>query len=155
MPLEQCACIAEFGEYVFGFHPVSMAEMTKVFKRVDKMNVDLCLPPFPIASDKPSEVRMLFMVIERFKDNDMVPVYQHVRNAGRMLPDGLIYLDSWVEPAFRCCFQLMQCDDVRLIQEWILKWRGLGVTFEVVPVVRSKDTRELVEPYLETSDLPN
>ena len=48
---------------------------------------------------------MLFMVIERFADNDMVPVYQRLRDQGRGLPEGLEYLDSWVEPNFARCFQ--------------------------------------------------
>ncbi len=92
---------------------------------------------------------MLFMVIERFRDNDMVPVYRRVRESGRSLPKGLEYVDSWVEANFSRCFQLMRCDDARLIQAWILEWRGLGVTFEVVPVVTSKETRAAVEPYLD------
>lgn len=92
---------------------------------------------------------MLFMVIERFRDNDMVPVYQAVRDRGRQLPDGLEYLDSWVESTFGRCFQLMRCDDLRLLQQWVLGWRGAGVTFEIVPVLSSADTREVVAPYLE------
>jgi hypothetical protein len=92
---------------------------------------------------------MLFMVIERFRDNDMVPIYRKVREGGRMLPEGLRYLDSWIEPSFARCFQLMECDDARLLQEWILGWRGLGVTFEIVPVVPSKETREVVAPFLD------
>ncbi len=92
---------------------------------------------------------MLFMVIERFHDNDMVPVYQRLRDGGRLLPEGLTYLDSWVEPSFGRCFQLMECDDLRLFQEWVLRWRGAGVTFEIVPVVRSRDTQAVVEPHLE------
>jgi hypothetical protein len=92
---------------------------------------------------------MLFMVIERFKDNDMIPIYQRVRDEGRMLPEGLKYVDSWVEANFSRCFQLMECDDPRLFQEWTLQWRGFGATFEIVPVVSSKETREVVAPYLE------
>ena len=92
---------------------------------------------------------MLFMVIERFRDNDMLPVYQRVREKDRSLPEGLKYLDSWVEPNFGRCFQLMECDDLRLLQEWVLSWRGTGVTFEIVPVVPSKETREVVEPFLD------
>ncbi|MDY0874223.1 DUF3303 domain-containing protein [Dongia rigui] len=95
---------------------------------------------------------MLFMVIERFKDNDMVPVYRQVRQNGRSLPDGLRYIDSWIEPGFGRCFQLMETDDARLLQEWVLGWRGLGVTFEIVPVVPSKDTRDVVAPYLDMAD---
>ena len=74
------------------------------------------------------------MIIERFRDNDIVPVYKRVRDEGRMLPEGLRYVDSWVEANFGRCFQLMECDDLRLIQEWVLKWRGGGVDFEIVPV---------------------
>ena len=92
---------------------------------------------------------MLFMIIERFKDSDMLPTYKHVRDQGRMFPDGLNYIDSWIEPNFSRCFQLMECDDLRLIQEWILKWRGSGTTFEIVPVVSSKETREVVAPHLD------
>jgi hypothetical protein len=97
---------------------------------------------------------MLFMLIERFKDNDMVPIYQRLRDEGRMLPDGLTYVDSWIEPNFSRCFQLMECNDLRLFQEWTLKWRGYGATFEIVPVVASKDTREVVAPYLDTTRAP-
>lgn len=92
---------------------------------------------------------MLFMVIERFKDNDMVPIYRRVRDSGRSLPDGLRYVDSWVEPNFSRCFQLMECDDPRLLQEWVLQWRGSGATFEFIPVVSSAQTREVVAPHLD------
>lgn len=91
---------------------------------------------------------MLFMIVERFKDNDMVPIYQRLRDQGRMLPEGLTYVDSWVEPNFSRCFQLMECQDLRLFQEWTLAWRGSGATFEIVPVVSSKETREVVAPHL-------
>jgi len=89
---------------------------------------------------------MLFMVIERFRDNDMVPVYRRLRDSGRTLPEGLEYVDSWIEPNFSRCFQLMRCDDPRLFQQWALEWRGLGMSLEIVPVVTSKETRALVAP---------
>jgi hypothetical protein len=92
---------------------------------------------------------MLFMIIERFKDDDMIPVYKRLRDAGRVLPEGLKYIDSWIEPNFGRCFQLMECDDARLLQQWVLQWRGTGATFEIVPVVPSKDTREIVAPHLD------
>jgi len=88
------------------------------------------------------------MVIERFRDNDMLPVYQRLQEGGRQLPEGLKYIDSWVEPNFGRCFQLMECADARLLQEWVLQWRGLGVTFEFFPVLTSAQTREVVAPYL-------
>ena len=96
---------------------------------------------------------MLFMVIERFKDNDMLPIYRRLRNQGRAFPQGLKYVDSWVEPNFGRCFQLMECDDLRLFQEWIVKWQaggGSGTTFEIIPVVPSKETQDVVAPHLDT-----
>jgi len=92
---------------------------------------------------------MLFMVIEHFRDNDMVPVYKKLRDSGRMLPNGLKYVNSWIEPNFAQCFQLMECDDLRAFQEWALQWRGLGATFEIVPVVPSKETQEVIAPHLD------
>lgn len=69
---------------------------------------------------------MLFMVIERFRDNDMLPAYQHLRDHGRSLPDGLEYVDSWIEPTFARCFQLMRCDDPRLFQQWVFAMARIG-----------------------------
>jgi hypothetical protein len=95
---------------------------------------------------------MLFMIIERFKDNDMLPIYQRIQDEGRMFPEGLKYIDSWVESNFSRCFQLMECDDLCLLQEWILKWRGFGATFEIVPVVNSKETQAVIQPLLDKCD---
>jgi len=93
---------------------------------------------------------MLFMVIETFRDNDMVPIYRKVRDSGRSLPEGLKYIDSWVTPDFSRCFQVMECDDLRLLQEWVLQWRGFGIAFDIVPVVSSAETRSVVAPYLDS-----
>ncbi len=90
---------------------------------------------------------MLFMVIERFKDRDPRPIYRHLRDHGRGMPDGLTYVDSWVEPGFGRCFQLMECDEASLLQQWVLHWPGLA-EFEIVPVVSSAQTRANVEPLL-------
>jgi hypothetical protein len=87
---------------------------------------------------------MLFMVIERFRDDDMVPIYAHLRDKGRALPDGVEVVGSWVEANYSRCFQVMRCDDARLLQQWLLHWRGLGMTFEIVPVVPSVETRDVV-----------
>jgi len=87
---------------------------------------------------------MLFMVIERFENDDMVPVYRLAREKGRQLPDGLEYVDSWVAADFSRCFQLMRCEDAALLQQWVLAWRGTGVRFEIVPVVPSGDTSRIV-----------
>jgi Domain of unknown function (DUF3303) len=85
---------------------------------------------------------MLFMIIERFKNRDLAPIYARLQEQGRALPDGLRYVDSWVEANFDRCFQLMECDDVSLLQRWVLQWRDL-VEFEIVPVNPSQVVREL------------
>ena len=79
---------------------------------------------------------MLFMVIERFKNRDAKAVYKRAREHGRMLPDGLEYIDSWVETNYDRCFQLMQCDDPTVFQEWTARWQDL-VEFEIIPVIPS------------------
>jgi len=90
---------------------------------------------------------MLFMVIERFRDRDAKAVYRRFRDSGRMMPDGLTYVGSWIEANFDRCFQLMECDDARLLQEWLLNWSDL-MECEIVPVVPSDQTREAVQPHL-------
>jgi hypothetical protein len=90
---------------------------------------------------------MLFMVIERFRNRDAKAVYRRFRDEGRMMPDGLSYVGSWIEANFGRCFQLMECDDARKLQEWIIRWGDL-IEFEVVPVVPSEQTRELVQARL-------
>jgi len=85
---------------------------------------------------------MLFMIIERFKGRDPAPIYERLREQGRALPDGLRFIDSWVETNFDRCFQLMECDDAVPLQRWVLEWRDL-VDFEIVPVSPSTAVREL------------
>lgn len=83
------------------------------------------------------------MVIERFKNGQPRPVYERAAADGRMMPDGLRYVDSWVEANFARCFQLMECDDLTLLMTWIARWSDL-VDFEVVPVVTSPEARAAV-----------
>jgi hypothetical protein len=85
---------------------------------------------------------MLFMVVERFKNRDPVPIYTRLRESGRSMPTGLRYVDSWIEANFDRCFQLMECDDATLLMQWVLQWRDL-VDFEIVPVSPSMDVRGL------------
>jgi len=88
---------------------------------------------------------MLFMVIESFRGHDVAAaVYRRFREKGRMLPAGLKYLDSWVEDNHSRCFQLMECDDVRLFEEWTARWSDL-VDFEIVAVHTSKDAAAAFE----------
>ena len=86
---------------------------------------------------------MLFMVIEKFKNRDAQAVYRRFRDHGRMMPDGLKYVASWIEVNFDRCFQLMECDDPRMFQQWVIRWHDL-IDFEIVPVVSSKDTMETI-----------
>jgi len=90
---------------------------------------------------------MLFMVIERFRNRDAKAVYARFRDQGRMAPEGLTYVGSWIEANFDRCFQLMECDDARLLQDWILAWGDLA-DFEIIPVVPSKDTADVVGKHL-------
>ncbi len=80
---------------------------------------------------------MLYMVIESFKSAEAAAeVYKRFAERGRMLPDGLNYLDSWVEENLHRCFQLMETDDPQLFDDWISHWSDL-VDFEVIPVTKS------------------
>lgn len=90
---------------------------------------------------------MLFMVIERFHNRDAKAVYRRFRDHGRMMPEGLQYVGSWIEANFDRCFQLMECSDARLLQEWVINWSDLA-EFEIVPVVPSEQTREVVQARL-------
>ena len=94
---------------------------------------------------------MLFMIIERFKDRDPAPIYDRLRKQGRALPDGLRYIDSWVEVNFDRCFQLMECDEALLLQQWVLQWRDLA-EFEIVPVSPSKSLRDLLSTTADARD---
>ena len=86
---------------------------------------------------------MLFMVIERFRKGKAEEVYSRVRERGRMLPEGLKYVDSWTQVTFERCFQLMECEDPRLFEEWTSHWQDL-VEFEIIPVLSSKEAAELM-----------
>jgi len=84
---------------------------------------------------------MTFMVIEHFKNRDAKAIYARARERGRMLPAGLTYVNSWVEANFARCFQLMECDNPRLLEEWAANWQDL-VEFEFVPVMSSREAAE-------------
>ena len=90
---------------------------------------------------------MLFMVIERFKNRDAKAVYRRFREQGRGMPDGLRYVCSWIEVNFDRCFQVMECEDARLLQQWVTFWSDL-IEFEIVPVAASADTREAIDAQL-------
>lgn len=90
---------------------------------------------------------MHYMIIERFRDRDPVPVYRRFRERGRMAPEGLRYVGSWVTPDIAMCYQVMECDDRRLLDEWLANWRDI-VDFEVIPVLTSPEAAAAVAPRL-------
>jgi hypothetical protein len=77
------------------------------------------------------------MVVERFLQGPR-PVYERAAREGRMLPDGLTYVDSWIDERLDRCFQLMETDDQSLFEAWIARWGDLA-EFEVVPVLSSAE----------------
>ena len=83
----------------------------------------------------------LFMVVERFKDAPAI--YRRFRERGRMAPEGLLYVSSWVDEKLELCFQLMETSDPSLLEEWMANWRDL-TDFEVYPVITSKEAAERI-----------
>ena len=89
----------------------------------------------------------LYMVVEHFKNKDAVAVYRRFRDSGRMAPEGLVYVSSWVDDKLERCYQLMETHDRRLLDEWIANWRDL-VNFEVHAVVTSEEAAKKIAPHL-------
>jgi hypothetical protein len=86
---------------------------------------------------------MLYMVIENFRDGDARPVYRRFRERGRLAPQGLRYVASWVTQDLRRCFQIMECDSPALLEQWMACWEDL-VAFEAIPVLTSNDAAAAV-----------
>jgi hypothetical protein len=87
--------------------------------------------------------KTLYMIVEHFKNNDAVSVYRRHREQGRMAPDGLTYVSSWVDDKYERCYQLMEAHDRRLLDQWMAHWSDL-VEFEVHPVMPSKEAAEKI-----------
>ncbi len=86
---------------------------------------------------------MLYMVVEQFRYQNSRQVYRRVQEKGRMLPDGLHYVDSWVSSDFDRCFQLMKTEDPELFRIWIKKWEDL-VDLEVIQVLPSGEASKII-----------
>ena len=87
---------------------------------------------------------MQYMVIEKFKKNKAKEIYQRYEEKGRMLPEGLKYLQSWVDlNNLERCFQLMECEDHMLFREWLDNWQDL-VEFEIIPVTSSAEAKKSI-----------
>lgn len=90
---------------------------------------------------------MLYMIIESFRNRDPVPVYRRFRDQGRLAPEALKYISSWVTTDMSRCYQLMECEDRRLLDEWITHWSDLA-DIEVIPVITSAQAVERIGPRL-------
>jgi len=88
-----------------------------------------------------------YMVIEHFRNGDAVPVYRRFRERGRMAPDGLSYISSWITLDMTRCYQIMETPDRTLLEQWMASWSDL-VEFEVHPVMSSKEAAERIGPKL-------
>ncbi len=86
---------------------------------------------------------MLYMVIEHFKPGQAPEVYRRFRDLGRMAPDGLHYVSSWVDLEFRRCFQVMETDSEVLFNAWTSKWTDL-IDFEIVPIRTSAEAASAI-----------
>lgn len=85
---------------------------------------------------------MLYMVIEHLKDAPAI--YQRLREKGRLMPEGLEYVSSWIDRDLKTCWQVMSTEDESIFQRWIDNWKDL-VDFEIVPVRTSAEVRELMD----------
>ena len=90
---------------------------------------------------------MLYVIVEHFKNKDAVPVYRRFRDRGRLAPEGLTYLSSWVDENFQRCFQIMETENRDLLDQWMANWSDL-VDFEVFPVMSSQQAAEKITPHL-------
>jgi len=88
---------------------------------------------------------MLYMIIERFRNGDAVPVYRRFREEGRLAPEGLSYVASWVTSDLERCYQVMESPDPALLDAWMARWADL-VDFEVIPVVTSQEAAARIGP---------
>lgn len=82
---------------------------------------------------------MLYMVIEKFLDAN--EIYRRFDEKGRMMPDGLKYVSSWIDEDLDRCFQLMETDDFSLFAEWTKNWDDI-MTCEIIPVMTSAEARQ-------------
>lgn len=90
---------------------------------------------------------MLFMVIETFRPGRAPDVYRRFREQGRMAPEGVAYVTSWVDLEFHRCFQVMEAPNAPLLKQWTDNWDDL-VDFEIIPVRTSAEAAAAIAPEL-------
>ncbi len=88
---------------------------------------------------------MLYMIIEHFRD--AVPVYRRFRDSGRLMPEGVSYVASWVTQDLTRCYQVKECSDRALLDDWMSRWEDI-VRYEGVPVITSSEASDVISPRL-------
>ena len=83
------------------------------------------------------------MIIERFRLDKVKAMYKRFEEKGRMLPQGVNYINSWINEDVTICYQVMESDNKEKIQEWIANWNDL-VDFDIIPVITSAQAKEKV-----------
>ena len=86
---------------------------------------------------------MFYMVVERFKEGAAPEIYRRLRDKGRMMPEGLEYVSSWIDLDFKTCYQLMRTEDESLFRRWTDAWDDL-MEFEITPVRTSAEAAEII-----------
>jgi len=89
----------------------------------------------------------LFMIVEHFRNGEAVPVYRRFKERGRMTPDGVRYISSWVTEDLATCYQVMDTADPQLLDQWMRKWSDV-IEFEVHPVITSHEALQRLAPKL-------
>ncbi|MES1221065.1 MAG: DUF3303 family protein [Bacteroidota bacterium] len=86
---------------------------------------------------------MLYMIIEKFHPGKVKNLYQRFDKKGRLMPEGLNYINSWIDESVSTCYQVMEADKIEKIYEWISNWNDLA-DFEIIPVLTSAQAKEKI-----------
>ena len=86
---------------------------------------------------------MLYMIIEKFHGGKVELIYERFEQRGRMMPDGLHYVNSWIDERLTVCYQVMETDAIEKLYEWIANRHDLA-DIEVIPVITSPEAKERV-----------
>lgn len=86
---------------------------------------------------------MLYMVIEKFYPDKIKDLYKRFEEKGRMMPEGVNYINSWINEEVSICYQVMESSSEEKLQEWISHWNDLA-GFEIIPVITSAEAKTKV-----------
>lgn len=86
---------------------------------------------------------MKYMIIEKFKEGKVKEVYKRFEEKGRLMPEGLHFINSWITEDVTTCYQVMETDDVTKLHEWVKNWNDL-VEIQFIPVINSQQAKEKI-----------